>query len=83
VVAWWRGANGAFPPWIEGRCIHRGVGKLVLTLVAMGRSAGVGEEGWRMLAGVGEDDGGAVARKQGRLAMMGLAPPHRQLRASW
>jgi hypothetical protein len=45
------------------RGIHRGAGKLVLTLVATGRRAGVGEEGWRVLSGVGEDDGGAVARK--------------------
>jgi hypothetical protein len=35
------------PPWLEGRGVHRGQGKLILTLVATGRSAGVGEEGWR------------------------------------
>jgi hypothetical protein len=33
------------PPRLEGRGVHRGQGKLVLTLVATGRSAGVGEEG--------------------------------------
>jgi hypothetical protein len=33
------------PPRLEGRGVHRWQGKLVLTLVATGRSAGAGEEG--------------------------------------
>jgi hypothetical protein len=49
-----------FPPWLEGRGIHRGEGKLVLTLVATGRSAGVGEEEWCVLAGVEGDDGAVL-----------------------
>jgi hypothetical protein len=52
--------------------------------VATGRSAGVGEEGRRMLVGEEEEDGGAVARKQrkqARSATVGPAPPHGRLRS--
>jgi hypothetical protein len=38
------------PPRLEGRGVHRWQGKLVLTSVATGRSAGVGEERWRGLS---------------------------------
>jgi hypothetical protein len=48
--------GGTFPPRVEGRGIHMEEGKLELTLVAMGRSAGVGEAVWCELAGVEEDD---------------------------
>jgi hypothetical protein len=50
-----------FPPRLEGWGIHRGEGKLVLTLVATGHSAGVGEEEQCVLAGM-------VQRKQGKAA---------------
>jgi hypothetical protein len=50
-------ANSGVPPWLEGRGIHRGVGKHVLTLMATGCSAGVGEERRSVLVGVEGDDG--------------------------
>jgi hypothetical protein len=60
-------ANDGVPPRLEGRGIHRGEGKLVLTLVAMGRSVGVGEVERCMLAGV-EGDDSTVQRKQRKVA---------------
>jgi hypothetical protein len=62
-----RGSERRLPPWLEGWAIHRGAGKLVLTLVSMGRSAGIGEERQSVLVGVeGGDD--AVQRKQRKAA---------------
>jgi hypothetical protein len=61
-------------------------GKLVLTLVATGRSAGVGEEGRRVLVCEEEEDGGAVTRMQRKQACsttVGPAPPHGRLQSSW
>jgi hypothetical protein len=55
-------ANDGIPLQLEGRGIHRGAGKLVLTLVATGHSAGVGEAERCVLVGVDEEDSG-VQRK--------------------
>jgi hypothetical protein len=54
--------GGAFPPRLEGRGIHMEGEKLGLTLVATGRSAGVGEAVRCELAGV-EENGGVVQRR--------------------
>jgi hypothetical protein len=55
-------ANGGVPPRLEGRGIHRGAGKLVLTLVATGHSVGVSEEERCVLVGVDEEDGGVQGK---------------------
>jgi hypothetical protein len=52
----------AFLPSARWPGLNRGEGKQVLTSVATGQSAGVGEEGRSVLVGVEEDDG-AVQRK--------------------
>jgi hypothetical protein len=73
------------PPRLEGRDIHKGAGKLVLTSVATGRSAGVFEEGRHVLVDEKEEDGGAVVRKQrkqARSATVGPTPLHGRLRSS-
>jgi hypothetical protein len=82
VAAW---CERRVPPGLECQGIHRGAGKLVLTPVATGRSAGIGEEGRRVLVGEEDEDGGVVARKQrkqARSATTGPAHPHRRLRPS-
>jgi hypothetical protein len=50
VAARRRSANGTFPLSSKAGASSEGRGKLVLTSVATGRSAGVGEEGWRGLS---------------------------------
>jgi hypothetical protein len=46
-AARWRGAGDMFLPRLEGRGVHKGQGVLVLTLVATGRSTGIGGVRWR------------------------------------
>jgi NAD kinase len=75
-------ANGGVPPQLEGRGIHKVGGKLVLTLLATGHSAVVGEEERCVLAGVVGDDG-ALQRKQRKVACGDVPvrlPLHEQLR---
>jgi hypothetical protein len=66
--------DGGVPPRLEGRGIHRGAGKRVLTSVATSRSAGISEE---MQSGVvgEESDGGAEQRKQGMSGVVVLGFP--------
>jgi hypothetical protein len=52
-----RGASVTFLLGSKAGVSTKGRGKLVLTLVATGRSAGVGEEERCVLAGVEGDDG--------------------------
>jgi hypothetical protein len=50
------GERRRFPPRLEGRGIHMEEGKLELTLVSMGQSAGVGEAVQCELTSVEEDN---------------------------
>jgi hypothetical protein len=52
------------PPRLEGRCIHKGREVVVLTLVATGRSPGVGEVRWHG-SSAGRKTKVAAARRRG------------------
>jgi hypothetical protein len=64
--------GGAFPPRLEGQGIHKARGNRGLTLVAAGRSAGIGEAARCELADVEEDND--VEQREQRNVARGDAP---------
>jgi hypothetical protein len=85
VTARQRSTNSVFPLSSKAGASSKEWGKLALTSVATGRSAGVGEEGQRVLVCEEEEGGGAVMRMQRKQACSttaGLAPLHGRLQSS-